>query len=129
MLLFLGGVRIYHAGDTGLFYDMKLIGKDDLDLAMLPIGDNFTMGPDDALSAVDLLEPKTVVPMHYDTFDAIQQDAVEAKKMAIPPMVGVGVRCHRSVRGNDTQPALKLYFRMSGRLSQHNKREEPKVNQ
>jgi len=77
VLLYLGGVRIYHAGDTGLFYDMKLIGKDDIDLAMLPIGDNFTMGPDDALSAVDLLEPKMVVPMHFDTFDVIQQDAAE----------------------------------------------------
>ena len=75
--LFLGGIRIYHAGDTGLFYDMKLIGEDNLDLALLPIGDNFTMGPDDALRAVHLLEPKLVVPMHFDTFDVIQQDAGE----------------------------------------------------
>ena len=77
VLLFLGGIRIYHAGDTGLFYDMKLIGEGGLDLALLPIGDNFTMGPDDALKAVHLLSPKSVVPTHFDTFDMIQQDASE----------------------------------------------------
>ena len=74
LLLSFAGRNIYHAGDTGLFYDMKLIGEKRLDLAMLPIGDNFTMGPDDALRAVELLEPKIVVPMHYDTFDVIEQD-------------------------------------------------------
>jgi L-ascorbate metabolism protein UlaG (beta-lactamase superfamily) len=73
-LLTLEGKKIYHACDTGLFYDMKLIGEDGLDLAILPIGDNFTMGPDDALRAVKLLEPKVVIPIHYDTFDVIQQD-------------------------------------------------------
>ena len=73
-LLTLAGKKIYHACDTGLFYDMKLIGEEGLDLAILPIGDNFTMGPDDALRAVKLLEPKVVVPIHYDTFDVIQQD-------------------------------------------------------
>jgi len=73
-LLTLGGKKIYHACDTGLFYDMKLIGEVGLDLAILPIGDNFTMGPDDALRAVKLLEPKVVVPIHYDTFDVIRQD-------------------------------------------------------
>jgi L-ascorbate metabolism protein UlaG (beta-lactamase superfamily) len=73
-LLDLEGKRIYHACDTGLFYDMKFIGEEGLDLAILPIGDNFTMGPDDALRAVKLLEPKTVIPIHYDTFDVIQQD-------------------------------------------------------
>jgi L-ascorbate metabolism protein UlaG (beta-lactamase superfamily) len=62
------------AGDTGLFYDMKLIGEEGLDVAILPIGDNFTMGPDDALRAVKLLAPKVVIPIHYDTFDVIQQD-------------------------------------------------------
>jgi len=77
VLLYLGGTRIYHAGDTGLFYDMKLIGEHNLDLALLPIGDNFTMGPDDALKAVKLLAPKQVVPMHFDTTDLIQQDAGE----------------------------------------------------
>jgi L-ascorbate metabolism protein UlaG (beta-lactamase superfamily) len=73
-LLTLAGKKIYHACDTGLFYDMKLIGEEGLDLAILPIGDNFTMGPDDALRAVKLLEPKVVIPIHYDTFDVIQQD-------------------------------------------------------
>ena len=73
-LLTLEGKKIYHACDTGLFYDMKLIGEEGLDLAILPIGDNFTMGPDDALRAVKLLEPKMVIPIHYDTFDVIQQD-------------------------------------------------------
>jgi L-ascorbate metabolism protein UlaG (beta-lactamase superfamily) len=73
-LLTLDGKRIYHACDTGLFYDMKLIGEGGLDVAILPIGDNFTMGPDDALRAVKLLEPKVVIPIHYDTFDVIQQD-------------------------------------------------------
>jgi L-ascorbate metabolism protein UlaG (beta-lactamase superfamily) len=77
LLLYLGGIRIYHAGDTGLFFDMKLIGEPGLDLALLPIGDNFTMGPDDALRAIKLLEPKRVIPLHYDTFDVIQQDALE----------------------------------------------------
>jgi L-ascorbate metabolism protein UlaG (beta-lactamase superfamily) len=73
-LLTLEGKDIYHACDTGLFYDMKLIGEGGLDVAILPIGDNFTMGPDDALRAVKLLEPKLVIPIHYDTFDVIKQD-------------------------------------------------------
>jgi L-ascorbate metabolism protein UlaG (beta-lactamase superfamily) len=73
-LLTLEGKKIYHACDTGLFYDMKLIGEEGLDLAILPIGDNFTMGPDDALRAVKLLEPQAVIPIHYNTFDVIKQD-------------------------------------------------------
>jgi L-ascorbate metabolism protein UlaG (beta-lactamase superfamily) len=73
-LLTLNGRKIYHACDTGLFYDMKLIGEEGLDVAILPIGDNFTMGPDDALRAVKLLKPKVVIPIHYDTFDVIKQD-------------------------------------------------------
>jgi len=73
-LLTIQDKNIYHACDTGLFYDMKLIGEEGIDLAILPIGDNFTMGPDDALRAVKLIEPKQVVPIHYDTFDVIKQD-------------------------------------------------------
>ncbi|MEW6403967.1 MAG: metal-dependent hydrolase [Chloroflexota bacterium] len=69
------GRKIYLAQDTGLFGDMKLIGEEGLDLAVIPIGDNFTMGPDDALRAVKLLEPKVVIPIHYNTFDLIAQDA------------------------------------------------------
>ena len=68
------GKRIYFACDTGLFYGMKLIGEEGIDLAILPIGDNFTMGPDDALRAVKLIQPKTVIPVHYDTWDLIAQD-------------------------------------------------------
>jgi L-ascorbate metabolism protein UlaG (beta-lactamase superfamily) len=73
-LFYLEGKKIYHACDTGLFYDMKLIGEEGIDLAMLPIGDNFTMGPDDAVRAVELIAPRRVVPIHYDTFDVISQD-------------------------------------------------------
>jgi L-ascorbate metabolism protein UlaG (beta-lactamase superfamily) len=73
-LFYIEGKKIYHACDTGLFYDMKLIGEEGIDLAILPIGDNFTMGPDDALRAVKLIEPAQVVPIHYNTFDVIKQD-------------------------------------------------------
>jgi L-ascorbate metabolism protein UlaG (beta-lactamase superfamily) len=73
-LFYIDGKKIYHACDTGLFYDMKLIGEEGIDLAILPIGDNFTMGPDDALRAVKLIQPKRVVPIHYNTFDVIKQD-------------------------------------------------------
>jgi len=66
---------VYIAGDTGLFGDMRLIGEEGLDLAVLPIGDNYTMGPEDALRAVKLLQPKHVIPIHYDTFNLIAQDA------------------------------------------------------
>lgn len=68
------GKKIYMAGDTGLFGDMRLIGEEGIDLAVIPIGDNFTMGPDDALRAVKLLQPRRVVPIHYNTFDLIAQD-------------------------------------------------------
>jgi L-ascorbate metabolism protein UlaG (beta-lactamase superfamily) len=69
------GKKIYDAADTGLFGDMRLIGEEGIDLALLPIGDNYTMGPDDALRAVKLLEPKKVVPIHYNTWPPIAQDA------------------------------------------------------
>jgi len=69
-----GGEKAYLAGDTGLFGDMRLIGEEGLDLAVLPIGDNYTMGPDDALRAVKLLQPKHVIPIHYNTWDLIAQD-------------------------------------------------------
>jgi len=74
-LIMAEGKTLYHAGDTGLFYDMKLIGEmHPVDLALLPIGDNFTMGVDDAIKAVELMRPKQAVPMHYDTFDLIKAD-------------------------------------------------------
>ncbi len=74
------GSKIYHACDTGLFYDMALIGEEGIDLAILPIGDNFTMGPDDALRAVKLIKPSKVLPIHYDTFDIIHQDPAAWKE-------------------------------------------------
>ena len=74
-LLTTEGKKIYLACDTGLFGDMKLIGEEGLDLAVLPIGDNYTMGPDDALRAAKLLQAKHVIPVHYNTWDLIAQDA------------------------------------------------------
>ena len=69
------GEKIYMAGDTGLFGDMALIGDEGLTLAVIPIGDNYTMGPVDALRAVKLLRPQHVIPIHYNTFGLINQDA------------------------------------------------------
>ncbi|MBI5381038.1 MAG: metal-dependent hydrolase [Opitutae bacterium] len=68
------GKRVYHAGDTALFSDLQLVGRLGLDLALVPIGDNFTMGPEDALEALDLLKPRLAVPMHYNTWPLIAQD-------------------------------------------------------
>jgi L-ascorbate metabolism protein UlaG (beta-lactamase superfamily) len=70
------GHDLYIAGDTALTYDMKLIGEaGGVDLAFLPIGDNFTMGPDDAVLAAQFVKAKHVVPVHYNTFPPIRQDA------------------------------------------------------
>jgi L-ascorbate metabolism protein UlaG (beta-lactamase superfamily) len=66
--------NIYHAGDTALFLDMQLIGRAGLDVALLPIGDNYTMGPDDALAALDFLKPKLAIPIHFNTWPIIAQD-------------------------------------------------------
>ncbi len=74
LLTTLEGKKIYMAGDTGLFGDMRLIGEEGVDLALLPIGDNYTMGPDDALRAVRLLQPRHVIPIHYNTWGLIAQD-------------------------------------------------------
>lgn len=69
------GKTVYHAGDTALFSDMKLIGeRHPIDIAFLPIGDNFTMGPEDASLAAKFLGAKTVVPIHYNTFPPIKQN-------------------------------------------------------
>ncbi|WP_369902301.1 metal-dependent hydrolase [Bacillus manliponensis] len=69
---------IYHAGDTALFSDMKLIGeRHNIDFAFLPIGDNFTMGPEDALLAAKWIQAKVVIPMHYNTFPIIEQNPHE----------------------------------------------------
>ncbi|MGB9673288.1 MAG: metal-dependent hydrolase [Anaerolineales bacterium] len=74
------GKKIYLACDTGLFGDMELIGEEGIDLAALPIGDNFTMGPVDALRAVKLIKPKLVLPIHYNTWELITQDVQAWKK-------------------------------------------------
>lgn len=91
-LLDLEGGHVYFAGDTSLFLDMKLIGLVGLELAVLPIGDRFTMGPDDALEAVKLLSPKRVLPCHYNTWPPIVQDAAAwaesvRKQTAAQPVV------------------------------------------
>ena len=75
LLTLTSGQKVYFACDTALFGDMALIGTGGLDLAVLPIGDLFTMGPDDALEAVKLLKPTKVVPSHYNTWPPIAQDA------------------------------------------------------
>ena len=78
VLITIEGKTIYHAGDTGLFYDMKLIGEiNNIDLALLPIGGNFTMDIEDAVMAGHLLGAKTIIPMHYNTFGLITADPQE----------------------------------------------------
>lgn len=71
------GKTIYHAGDTALFSDMQLIGNKGIDLAILPIGDYFTMGPEDSVQAIQWLKPRFVLPCHYNTFPPITQDAAQ----------------------------------------------------
>lgn len=67
------GKRVYHAGDTALTMDFLLL-KGRVDVALLPIGDNYTMGPEDAARAVEMIEPKVVIPIHYNTWPVIAQD-------------------------------------------------------
>ena len=75
LLLEIEDKRLYFACDTALFLDMKLLGAKGLDLAVVPIGDRFTMGPADAVEATKLLAPKQVAPCHYNTWPPIEQDA------------------------------------------------------
>ncbi|MBP6473481.1 MAG: metal-dependent hydrolase [Chloroflexi bacterium] len=87
--------HIYISGDTALFSDMSLIGQMGLDVAILPIGDNFTMGPGDAVEAIKLLKPKVVIPCHYNTWPLIAVDAAAWTKLvsqhtdAQPVVLGV----------------------------------------
>lgn len=74
------GKRLYHAGDTALLTDMQLL-KGQVDVALLPIGDNFTMGPKDAARAVGFIEPKVVIPMHYSTWAPIEQDPNQFREL------------------------------------------------
>jgi L-ascorbate metabolism protein UlaG (beta-lactamase superfamily) len=75
LITFNNGKKLYLACDTGLFGDMALIGEEGVDVAVLPIGDNFTMGPDDAVRAVKLIKPGHALPAHYNTWGLIAQDA------------------------------------------------------
>lgn len=80
VIISIGNKIIYHTGDTGLFYDMKLIGEiNKIDYMLLPIGDNFTMGIDDAVKAVEFVNPGIAVPMHYNTFPVIAADPQDFK--------------------------------------------------
>lgn len=85
-----GGEKLYFAGDTGLFGDMRLIGEEGLALAVIPVGDNYTMGLDDALRAVKLLQPKKVIPIHYNTFKLLRQE-IEGWKRRVELETGAEV--------------------------------------
>ena len=74
VILEIDNKKIHHAGDTALHCDMKLLAEENIDVSFLPIWDNFTMGINDAIKAVEFIKPKIVVPMHYDTFDVIKSD-------------------------------------------------------
>ena len=82
--------KIYFAGDTGLFAGMSLIGEEGVHLAVLPIGDNYTMGPDDALRAVKMIQPQHVIPAHFNTWPLIAQDP-EAWKERVEKETGAAV--------------------------------------
>jgi L-ascorbate metabolism protein UlaG (beta-lactamase superfamily) len=90
VLLTLGNKTIYHAGDTSLFLDMKLIGEmNSIDHAFLPIGDNYTMGIDDAVKAAEFLNCNAVTPIHYSTFPVIESDPEEFKRK----IEAIGKKC------------------------------------
>ena len=73
-VIYAEGKKIYYAGDTALTYDMKLLADENIDWSFLPIGDNYTMGADDAIRASDFVDCKNVIGMHYDTFPVIKID-------------------------------------------------------
>ena len=97
-LLELGSLKAYFACDTALFGDMKLIGKKGIDVAVLPIGDLFTMGPKGSVDATNLIDPKYVFPTHYNTWPPIEQDAeawankIKAESTATPIVLAPGER-------------------------------------
>lgn len=74
------GKKLYHSGDTGLTMDMKLLEDENIDVAFIPIGGNYTMDINDAVKAVEFIRPKIVIPMHYDTYDIIKANPFEFKK-------------------------------------------------
>lgn len=75
------GLTILHCGDTALFSDMQLLGEEDIDVAMVPIGDYFTMGPAESIRAIKWLKPRNVIPVHYNTFPPIEQNAGQWAEM------------------------------------------------
>ena len=76
LLIRIGDVTVYHAGDTCLFGDMKLIAeRNPVDVALLPIGGHYTMDRHDAVVAAEFVAAATVIPMHYDTFPPIETDS------------------------------------------------------
>lgn len=83
--------RLYVAGDTGIFTEMEYYGRDGIDLFVVPIGDNFTMGPADALEAVKMVHPRFVVPSHYNTWPLIEQDADAWGEQVAAELPGVEV--------------------------------------
>lgn len=92
LIQFGGGVNVYFAGDTALFSDMKLIGEDTpIHYAVLPIGDNYTMGPKDAVKAAKLLGAQRVIPIHYNTWPVIAQDPAQfaslAEQSGVTPLI------------------------------------------
>lgn len=95
-VLEIGTHRLYFAGDTALFSDMSLIARKPIDVAVLPIGDLFTMGVEDSIEAVKLLKPEYVLPSHYGTWPPIEQDAkawgnrVKAETSAVPVVLKSG---------------------------------------
>ncbi|MDQ1909615.1 metal-dependent hydrolase [Paenibacillus sp. GD4] len=98
-LIHWNGKTILHTGDTSLFSDMKLIGeRNAIDVAFIPIGDVFTMGPEDAAVAAEWLQAKCVVPMHYDTFPPIAQQ----------PDRFVQLLSERGIEGKVLQPGQSL---------------------
>lgn len=99
-LIFAEGKTLYIAGDTALFSDMALIGSAGIDLAIIPTGDNFTMGPDDALESLAFIKPKIVIPCHYGTFPMLVPDmedwaaSVRASTTVVPIVLEIDESVH-----------------------------------
>ena len=87
----INGKKVYHAGDTGLTYDMKLLEDENIDVAFLPIGGNYTMDIDDAVKAADFIKAKAVVPMHYNTFGLINADPQIFKNKSASNVIILGI--------------------------------------
>ena len=100
VLVTVEGKTIYHTGDTGLFGDLKLIGEmNTINVALIPIGDNFTMGMNDAVKAVEFLRPQKAIPMHYQTFDVIDTDPNKIRQIQ-------NVMDVQAILGSGTSPSV-----------------------